>query len=107
MHTELCTRSHVPNTSNATSVMTQLQVCSSTLRHTQASKSTDLVHMSRVTETSPIWTRTIKNVHSLSRALVAHAFNPSTWEAEAGRFLNSRPSWARSLQPVCGTPEST
>jgi hypothetical protein len=23
--------------------------------------------------------------------LVAHTFNPSTWEAEAGRFLSSRP----------------
>jgi hypothetical protein len=22
--------------------------------------------------------------------VVAHAFNPSTWEAKAGRFLNSR-----------------
>jgi hypothetical protein len=27
-----------------------------------------------------------------SWAVVAHAFNPSTWEAEAGRFLNSRPA---------------
>jgi major histocompatibility complex class I len=25
---------------------------------------------------------------------VAHAFNPSTWEAEAGRFLSSRPAWS-------------
>jgi hypothetical protein len=24
---------------------------------------------------------------------VAHAFNPSTWEAEAGGFLSSRPAW--------------
>jgi major histocompatibility complex class I len=24
--------------------------------------------------------------------VVAHAFNPSTWEAEAGRFLSSRPA---------------
>jgi hypothetical protein len=29
-----------------------------------------------------------------SRAVVAHAFNPSTWEAEAGRFLSSRPAWS-------------
>jgi hypothetical protein len=28
------------------------------------------------------------------RALVAHAFNPSTWEAKAGRFLSSRPAWS-------------
>jgi hypothetical protein len=29
---------------------------------------------------------------NLSRALVAHAFDPSTWEAEAGGFLSSRPA---------------
>jgi hypothetical protein len=28
---------------------------------------------------------------NLSRAVVAHAFNPSTWEAEAGEFLCLRP----------------
>ena len=28
------------------------------------------------------------------RAMVAHAFNPSTWEAEAGRFLSSRLAWS-------------
>jgi hypothetical protein len=26
-------------------------------------------------------------------AVVAHACNPSTWEAEAGGFLSSRPAW--------------
>jgi hypothetical protein len=26
--------------------------------------------------------------------VVAHAFNPSTWEAEAGGFLSSRPAWS-------------
>jgi hypothetical protein len=25
--------------------------------------------------------------------VAVHAFNPSTWEAEAGRFLSSRPAW--------------
>ena len=25
---------------------------------------------------------------------VAHAFNPSTWEAGAGGFLSSRPAWS-------------
>jgi hypothetical protein len=29
-----------------------------------------------------------------SWAVVAHAFNPSTWEAEAGGFLSSRPAWS-------------
>jgi hypothetical protein len=27
-------------------------------------------------------------------AVVMHAFNPSTWEAEAGGFLSSRPAWS-------------
>jgi hypothetical protein len=26
--------------------------------------------------------------------VVVHAFNPSTWEAEAGGFLSSRPTWS-------------
>jgi hypothetical protein len=26
--------------------------------------------------------------------VVEYAFNPSTWEAEAGRFLSSRPAWS-------------
>jgi hypothetical protein len=30
---------------------------------------------------------------SAGRAVVAHAFNPSTWEAEAGGFLSSRTAW--------------
>jgi hypothetical protein len=35
----------------------------------------------------------IKNI-SVSQAVVAHAFNPSTQEAEAGGFLNARPAWS-------------
>ena len=31
--------------------------------------------------------------------MVAHAFNPSTWEAEAGRFLNLRPAWSTEWVP--------
>jgi hypothetical protein len=31
--------------------------------------------------------------------VVAHAFNPSTWEAEAGRFLSSRPAWSTDRVP--------
>jgi hypothetical protein len=31
---------------------------------------------------------------SYSRAMVAHTFNPSTWEAEAGGFLSLRPAWS-------------
>jgi hypothetical protein len=29
-----------------------------------------------------------------SRAVVAHAFNPSTWEREGGGFLSSRAAWS-------------
>jgi hypothetical protein len=30
---------------------------------------------------------------------VAHAFNPSTWEAEAGEFLSLRPAWSTEWAP--------
>jgi hypothetical protein len=35
--------------------------------------------------------------------VVAHAFNPRIWEAEAGRFLSLRPAW--STKRVPGQPE--
>jgi hypothetical protein len=31
--------------------------------------------------------------------MVAHTFNPSTWEAEAGGFLSSRPAWSTEWVP--------
>ena len=30
--------------------------------------------------------------------MVVCAFNPSTWEAEAGGFLGSRPAWSTEFQ---------
>jgi hypothetical protein len=30
----------------------------------------------------------------LGRAMMVHAFNPSTQEAEAGEFLSSKPAWS-------------
>jgi hypothetical protein len=40
---------------------------------------------------------------SLSQAVVVHAINPSTWEAEASRFLSSKPAWSTEWVP--GQPE--
>jgi hypothetical protein len=34
-----------------------------------------------------------------SQAVVAHTFNPSTLEAEAGRFLSSKPAWSTEWVP--------
>jgi hypothetical protein len=31
--------------------------------------------------------------------VVAHAFNPSTWEAEVGEFLSSRSAWSTEWVP--------
>jgi hypothetical protein len=31
--------------------------------------------------------------------VVAHTFNPSTWEAEAGGFLSLRPAWSTEWDP--------
>jgi hypothetical protein len=36
--------------------------------------------------------RILKEVRE--QGVVVHAFNPSIWEAEAGRFLSSRPAWS-------------
>jgi hypothetical protein len=38
----------------------------------------------------------------ICQTVVAHAFNPSTWEAEAGGFLSSRPAW--TTEWVSGQP---
>jgi hypothetical protein len=35
-------------------------------------------------------------MNGVSQAVVADAFNPSTWEAEAGGFLSSRPACLQS-----------
>jgi hypothetical protein len=58
----------------------------------------DLVSSSG-TSKHAIYTHTDKHadIHTfkkISGAVVANAFNPSTWEAEAGRFLSSRPTWS-------------
>jgi hypothetical protein len=42
---------------------------------------------------------TVSRTSSGSRAVVAHTFNPRTWEAEAGGFLSSRPAWSTDWVP--------
>jgi hypothetical protein len=36
----------------------------------------------------------LKNLAESLAVVAAHAFNPSTWEAEVGGFLSSRPAWS-------------
>jgi hypothetical protein len=36
--------------------------------------------------------------------MVTHAFNPSTWEAEAGGFLSSRTAWSKDSQGYTEKP---
>jgi hypothetical protein len=43
--------------------------------------------------------RLLKGLGGGSWAMVVHAFNPSTWEAEAGGFLSSRPAWSTEWVP--------
>ena len=39
------------------------------------------------------------NNYRIELGVVAHAFNPSTWEAEAGGFLSLRPAWSTKWVP--------
>jgi hypothetical protein len=50
----------------------------------------------QVTETEQGWKiiQFKKKKKRMKPGVVAHAFNPSTWEAEAGEFLTSRPAWS-------------
>jgi hypothetical protein len=36
----------------------------------------------------------LNSIEKNSRGVVAHTFNPSIREAEAGRLLSSRPAWS-------------
>ena len=50
-----------------------------------------------------IWGRCGVSKVTRKPCVVAHTFNPSTQEAEAGVFLSSRPAW--STERVPGQPE--
>jgi hypothetical protein len=43
----------------------------------------------------------------LQLGVVSHAFNPSTWEAEAGGFLSLRPARATQRNPVLKKQKKT
>jgi hypothetical protein len=43
----------------------------------------------------------------LNQAVVAHAFNPSIREAEAGGSLSSRPTWSTNFQDSQGYTEKS
>ena len=47
------------------------------------------------------WDHASKKINSINRSwvVVAHAFNPSTCEAEAGRFLSARTAWCTMWFP--------
>ena len=55
-----------------------------------------LLKSGRETRTVHTETKVMKFIkrRQKSQAVVAHAFNPSTWESEAGGFLSSRPAWS-------------
>ena len=48
------------------------------------------------------WKQFLIKMTIFSQAVVVHAYNPSTWEAEGGRLKNSRPAW--SIECVPGQP---
>jgi hypothetical protein len=41
----------------------------------------------------------VMSKEKMSRALVVHAFNSNTWEAEGGRFLSLRSAWSTEWVP--------
>jgi hypothetical protein len=51
-------------------------------------------HDSQDTKRNPVSKKQNKTKKPKQPGVVTHAFNPSTWEAEAGRFLSSKPAWS-------------
>jgi hypothetical protein len=46
-----------------------------------------------------LYRKTLSSKMKIEPGVVVHAFNPSTWEAEAGRSLSSRPAWSTEWVP--------
>jgi major histocompatibility complex class I len=52
-------------------------------------------HLKRILkESQTFYIKLLYKSNFISWAVMVHAFNPSTWEAEAGGFLSSRPAWS-------------
>jgi hypothetical protein len=65
-------------------VKTMSSCCAISIRDIDASMECKITHQARIlieTQSKP--------------GVVAYAFNLSTWEAEAGGFLSSRPTWSK------------
>jgi hypothetical protein len=45
------------------------------------------------------WLKGCLEIVKMEPGMVVHGFNPSTQEAEAGRFLSSRPAWSTKWVP--------
>ena len=64
-----------------------------------------------LTNNSFMWLVFLQLIEKLSKMLskvVVHAFNPSTWETEAGRFMSLRPAWPTKWVPgQPGLPRET
>jgi hypothetical protein len=60
-------------------------------QHSNLNGSLDYIHRSYI--------NIIPSRKKTKLGVVAHSFNPSNWEAEAGRFLSSRPAWSTKWVP--------
>jgi hypothetical protein len=60
----------------------------------------------RINKTHKLGRQTIVvKIAYIRQAVVAHAFNPSTWEAETGGFLSSRTAKTTQRKPVSKKPK--
>jgi hypothetical protein len=55
--------------------------------------------LSPMAKYSDVTAYTLRYIYWTQPGMVAHAFNPSTREAEAGGFLSSRPAWSTKWVP--------
>jgi hypothetical protein len=59
-----------------------------------SSLASDIGHSALSLTNQKVMENNVYKIQRQSRAVVAHTFDPSTWEAEAGGLLSSRPAWS-------------